>query len=353
MTVSLARGTASFRGLRADGVAEIRHDLQSLDEPGVWVVVLTFEGHLTAVRMAEIERSLHVDDVPSAPVTTPPDADLTRWRTSLGRTEYRDGVEQIRALIRRGEVYQVNLCRVMEREIAEGANLDRLALTLAEHNPARYAARIDIPEAGLDVVCASPELYLARGGDRLTSSPIKGTAPAGGRMLPKDHTENVMITDLVRNDLSSVSVPGTVAVDGLCVPEAYPGSTHLVSTVSSRLRPGARWSEILAAAFPPGSVSGAPKSSALKAIRRLEPVPRGPYCGAIGYVDNETRTARLAVGIRTFWAARDDGDRRVLRFGTGAGITWGSDPEGEWCETVLKARRLVALAELAIGGQEK
>ena len=359
---------AVFGSLRAYGVAEIRHDRACLDEPGVWVVVMTFEGHLTAARMAEVERgtesgfdtvSRFALDLLNQPGGAP---DLLnqrdgegagRWRSSLGHTAYRDGVKRIRELIRRGEVYQVNLCRVLEREIGDDVDLDRLAEILAAHNPARYAARIRLAGAGIDVVCASPELYLARDGDRISSGPIKGTAPAGGQMLPKDHTENVMITDLVRNDLSPVSVPGTVAVEGLCVPEAYPGSTHLVSTVASTLREGVRWSQILDASYPPGSVSGAPKSTALKAIQRLEPTPRGPYCGAIGYVDNETGTARLAVGIRTFWAERDTAGRRVLRFGTGAGITWGSDPEGEWCETVLKARRLVALAEEAIGGEEK
>jgi para-aminobenzoate synthetase component 1 len=99
------------------------------------------------------------------------------------------------------------------------------------------------------------------------------------------------------------------------------------------------WSQIFAATFPPASVSGAPKSSALRIIRELEPVPRGPYCGAIGWVDADHRTASLAVAIRTFWL-----DAGQLRFGTGAGITWGSDPVSEWAETELKAELLIGLA---------
>jgi para-aminobenzoate synthetase component 1 len=91
-------------------------------------------------------------------------------------------------------------------------------------------------------------------------------------------------------------------------------------------------------------VSGAPKSSALTTIRDLEPTPRGPYCGAIGWVDSDAGTAELAVGIRTFWADRDSAGRRRLSFGTGAGITWHSDPDGEWRETELKAARLIGLA---------
>jgi para-aminobenzoate synthetase component 1 len=120
--------------------------------------------------------------------------------------------------------------------------------------------------------------------------------------------------------------------------------------VAGRLRPRVGWSEIFDATFPPGSVSGAPKSSALTTIRDLEPAPRGPYCGAIGWVDADRDEAELAVGIRTFWAARDVSGRRVLRFGTGAGITWGSDPAAEWAETELKAARLVGLASSSDNG---
>ena len=137
-----------------------------------------------------------------------------------------------------------------------------------------------------------------------------------------------------------------LAVTSLLEVEEHPGLVHLVSRVRGTLsddvvRSGELWRRLLAGTFPPGSVSGAPKSSALRIIRELEPVPRGPYCGAVGWVaDGE---ASLAVGIRTFWWA-DDGTGGVLRFGTGAGITWGSDPTAEWHETELKAERLVALA---------
>jgi len=163
----------------------------------------------------------------------------------------------------------------------------------------------------------------------------------------KDHAENVMIVDMARNDLGRVAVTGSVRVSELCRVEAYPGLVQLVSTVTARLRPGTTWPELFAATFPPASVSGAPKSSALRVISELEPLPRGPYCGAIGYVDNRGRQppAALAVGIRTFWL---DGDE--LRFGTGAGITWGSQPEAEWAETELKAERLIALASAGVGG---
>jgi para-aminobenzoate synthetase component 1 len=189
-------------------------------------------------------------------------------------------------------------------------------------------------------VTASPELFLGRDGDVVESRPIKGTAPTADGLTDKDRAENVMIVDLVRNDLGVVAVSGSVDVPALCAVEEHPGLVHLVSTVRATLRPDAGWPELVAATFPPGSVTGAPKSSAVDALTRLERAPRGPYCGAVGWVDADHRRARLAVGIRTFWVREDQ-----LHFGTGAGVTWGSDPASEWDETELKARRLLAVAE--------
>jgi para-aminobenzoate synthetase component 1 len=176
----------------------------------------------------------------------------------------------------------------------------------------------------------------------MATRPIKGTGRTAADILEKDRAENVMIVDMARNDLSRVATTGGVDVPALTELEEYPGLVHLVSTVRAALVPGVTWPQIFAATFPPASVSGAPKSSALRTIRELEPVPRGPYCGAIGWVDADQQTASLAVAIRTFWL--DDGQ---LRFGTGAGITWGSDPEDEWAETELKAELLLELASRA------
>ena len=329
---------ARFGSLVARGVSAVTHDAADLTS-GFWVVVVTFEGHLTAVRMDELARA----DAPPAAARAWPELS-GEWRTSLDRTAYVRGVEEIRARIAAGTVYQVNLCRVLEHDLPEHASVTALGARLAVGNPAPYAATIDLPEAGLEVACASPEAYLVRRGDRVTSRPIKGTAATRDTLLAKDYAENVMIVDLVRHDLGHVSRPGTVEVDHLCRVEEHPGLVHLVSDVSGRLRDGVAWPEVLAASFPPGSVSGAPKHTALLAIADLEPVPRGPYCGAVGWVDADRDEAVLAVGIRTFWATRDGAGRRVLRFGTGAGITWASEAVGEWQETELKAARLVGLA---------
>jgi len=330
------QGHAVLAARRADRPVEVRHDTAALDEPGFWVVVGTFEGVWTCVRFADVT-PLDRPATPGPPRW--PAVPAGAWRSSLDGRAYRAAVSTIRELIAAGEVYQVNLCRVLEAPLPPTADLDGLAARLAVGNPAPYAARVHLPAAGLDVVCASPELFLRRRGRDVASAPIKGTGAVADDLSPKDVAENVMIVDLVRNDLGRVAEPGSVVVDDVLEVQQHPGLAHLVSTVRGRLRTGAGWADLIAATFPPGSVSGAPKSTALRTIGRLEPEPRGPYCGAIGWVDGESGDGELAVGIRTFWR-----DGAVLRFGTGAGITWGSDPDREWVETELKAARLLGLA---------
>ncbi len=322
---------AWFGGTLATGLAEVSDDPRVLDGAGWWAVVATFEGRLTCARFTDVRRA----PLPPAPAWRGPAR--AAWRSTLDEPAYVAACARVRELIAAGEVYQVNVCRVLSASIPHRADLLALAHVLAEGNPAPYGGFVRLP--GLQVVSASPELYLGRAGERVTSGPIKGTAATAADLQDKDVAENVMIVDLVRNDLSAVAVAGSVEVPRLCVVEAHPGLVHLVSTVTARLRHGVGWPDVLDATFPPGSVSGAPKSSALRAIDEVEPVPRGVYCGAVGFVDADRDTARLAVGIRTFWA-----EAGMLSFGTGAGITWGSDPRREWAETELKAARLLGLA---------
>ena len=337
---------ARFADRVAREVVDVRRGTDALDalsRDGFWAVVSTFEGAVTAVRFAVVERESTTSPPGCGPA--PGWAPLDRhWHSSLDQAAYLGAVEDVRARIAAGTVYQVNVCRVLSHALGGDADLDGLDLLLQQGNPAPHAARIRCDDAELDVVSASPELFLSRRDGRLVTRPIKGTARTVSGLLPKDYAENVMIVDLMRNDLSGVCTPGTVSVDELCVVEAHPGLVHLVSTVSGALRPGADWAQVFAATHPPGSVSGAPKSSALTAIHELETTPRGPYCGAIGWVDADAGEAELAVGIRTFWAEHDEQGQRWLRFGTGAGITWQSDPEGEWRETELKSARLIGLA---------
>src|SRR5207253_11247384 len=176
-----------------------------------------------------------------------------------------------------------------------------LGALLARRHPAPQAATVALPGAGVVVASASPELYLRRHGAVVESGPIKGTASSPQGFSAKDRAENVMIVDLVRNDLGRVCEYGSVEVPALCAVERHPGLDHLVSTVRGRLRGDVGWPEVLHAAFPPGSVTGAPKLAALDTIRKLEPVRRGPYCGAVGWVDADRRHGELNVAIRTFW----------------------------------------------------
>ncbi|MEV8390302.1 MULTISPECIES: chorismate-binding protein [unclassified Streptomyces] len=333
---------ARFGGLVAFGLRDVTHDPEALDSAGFWAVAADFEGRLTCARFDEVR----TEPVP-APVPGqwrgPAAGD---WTSSLDRDEYTKGVRRIREYIAAGDVYQVNLCRVLSAPLPapDTADVDALTALLARDNPAPYAGTIRLPAHGVEIATASPELYLSTAGRTVESGPIKGTARTAGELLEKDYAENVMIVDLVRNDLGRVCATGSVTVPALCAVEPHPGLVHLVSTVRGELDGKAGWPELLSATFPPGSVSGAPKSSALRIIEELETAPRGPYCGGIGWVDADRRTAALAVGIRTFWIDRDTAPGPVLRFGAGAGITWGSDPEGEWAETELKAARLLAIA---------
>lgn len=322
-------------GLEATGLVEVTDDPAALDRGGRWAVVLDFEGRLTAARFADWSPWLPAfdDEEPWTPVPA------GAWSSSLDEATFLAGVDDIRERIAAGDVYQVNLCRVLAAELEAATTLHGLHARLAAQHAAPYGAHVFLPGHDVDVACASPELFLSRDDDGVVSRPIKGTAPTEDALLPKDRAENVMIVDLVRNDLGRVSRPGTVEASEICVAEHHPGLVHLVSTVDGRLRPGVGWGDLLAATFPPGSVVGAPKLAALDVIADLEPVPRGPYCGAIGWIDADERTADLAVGIRTFWRTGS-----TLRFGTGGGITWDSDAAGEWAETQLKASRLLAVA---------
>ncbi|MEV5988137.1 chorismate-binding protein [Streptomyces sp. NPDC052051] len=328
---------ARFGDRVATGLLDVTHDPAALDSTGFWAVCADYEGRLTCARFREVREAPVPAPVPGS--WRGPAAD--DWTSSLDHAAYTAGVRRIREHIAAGEVYQVNLCRVLSAPIAPDADVDALTAVLARGNPAPYAGTIRLPEHGVEIATASPELFLRRAGRAVESGPIKGTGRTEADLTEKDHAENVMIADLVRNDLGRVCVTGSVTVPDLCAVEKHPGLVHLVSTIAGELRAEAGWPELLAATFPAGSITGAPKSSALRIIDALETAPRGPYCGGIGWVDADRGTGELAVGIRTFWIDRDAG---ALRFGAGAGITWGSDPEGEWRETELKAERLLAIA---------
>ena len=320
-------------GHLATDLVDVTDDLTCLDSKGFWAVVLPFEGPAVCARFTHVR--------PARPWPGPPwqGPRPEAWTTSLDRAAFRGGVAAIRSSIAAGDVYQVNLTRRLSAPWPVDADIAALGAALAEGNPAPYSAVVRLPAQGCLVASASPERFLWRDGDQVASAPIKGTAPDPSGLTAKDRAENVMIVDLVRNDLGRVCEFGSVEVPALLALEHHPGLVHLVSTVTGRLRPGMGWAEAIAATFPPGSVTDAPKVAALEQIRLLEPVPRGVYCGAVGWVDADRRRGDLNVAIRTFFV-----EEGRLHFGTGGGITWDSDPDDEWAETELKARHLLRVA---------
>ena len=323
------------------GLTDVTSDLAALDSAGFWAVVLPFDGEPVCARFATVRPAR---PWPGEPWHGPaPDT----WTSSLDRSAFEAGVRSIRESVAAGDVYQVNLTRRVSapmpsaRLVGSAGSTDIAALgaALAIGNPAPFSAVVRLPQHGVHVASASPERFLSRRGRTVSSSPIKGTATTASELLAKDRAENVMIVDLVRNDLGRICEWGSIEVPELMALEHHPGLVHLVSTVSGTLRAGLGWADAIGATFPPGSVTGAPKLAALAQIRALEPLSRGVYCGAVGWVDADRGEGDLNVAIRTFWIEDDH-----LHLGTGGGITWDSTPAGEWAETELKARRLLQIA---------
>ncbi|WP_218830558.1 aminodeoxychorismate synthase component I [Rubrivirga marina] len=278
---------------------------------------------------------------------------------ALDEAAYGGRVAAIRAHIRAGDVYQINLTAPFRF----GLDGDPLALfgALRRRQSVAYGAfvRLEAEAGGAAVASVSPELFFRvdpeGGGRTIRARPMKGTAPRGGspshddalaealRASPKDRAENLMIVDLLRNDLARVSAPGSVRVPALFEAERYETVTQMTSTVTAALRPDVGLGDVLRALFPCGSITGAPKLRAMRIIRDLEVGPRGVYCGAIGYAApggaSGLSEAAFNVAIRTAVVA--DG---VGRYDVGSGIVWDSDLDAEYAECLLKARVLTDLA---------
>jgi para-aminobenzoate synthetase component 1 len=260
---------------------------------------------------------------------------IGEWERTWTEAEYRGAIEDVRDAIARGDVYQVNLVQHLRAPFTGAARglAARLA-ALAPRHPDAFAGD------GWWVLSASPELFLARRGERIWTMPIKGTRPRGAaaelRTSSKDAAEHVMIVDLERNDLSRVCEAGTVTWPELMAPRELAGVAHMVSTVEGKLRHGVGLSEVLQATFPGGSVTGAPKIAAVDLIAELEPVGRGSSMGALGRIYGNG-DFELALTIRTFAVAESE-----IHLWVGGGIVWDSDPEAEVEESWVKARPLLA-----------
>ena len=312
-------------GRLATDLIEISHDPSCLDDGDFWAVSTTFEGAFTAAKFATVIDS-EFPDAPWVPIDS-------QWQSVPNQEGYINYVEDVRELIAQGWVYQVNACRLLSASNSN-ENLRGLFSRILSNNPAPWASYLEIPN--LNIASASPELFLERTGSRVKTSPIKGTQTLGASEFGvKDRSENIMIVDLMRNDFGIICENGTVEVTKLLYSQDHPGLQHLVSDVEGDLMQGIGWRSIFQAISPPGSVSGAPKSSAISVIADHEK-PRGPYCGALGWVQGDK--AQLSVAIRIFW--KDDS----IHFGTGAGITFSSQSQAEWDETELKAARLIKIA---------
>lgn len=266
-----------------------------------------------------------------------------RLHSNFTREGYRAAVRRVKEYLAAGDIYQANISQRFETEFLGDAW--GLYGALRRANPAPFAAYLGGPDAA--VLSASPELFLRLHGDRVETGPIKGTRPRGSdpasdralarelRLSPKDRAENVMIVDLMRNDLGKLCRIGSVETPRLFALEGHPTVWHLVSTVTGVLPSGVGGVDLMRSCFPGGSVTGAPKVRAMEIIEELEPVRRGAYCGAIGYMAfNGDMVASIA--IRTMVLSRGR-----LTFHVGGGIVADSDPEAEYQETLDKAAGLL------------
>lgn len=260
----------------------------------------------------------------------------------MERAYYLQKIEEIRDLIADGELYQVNYTQPLDVQVT--GDPQALYRYVASRNPVAHGAFIRDGERS--ILSFSPELFVRRDGARLTTRPMKGTAPRhadpaederlGQDLLAseKNRAENLMIVDLLRNDLGRLATPGSVSVDALFSLERYPTIWTMTSTVSA-LAPKASLEDVMRALFPCGSITGAPKVTAMRRIRQLEIAPRGLYCGSIGWLAPDGDFS-LNVGIRTL--VLNTAGNGV--YSVGGGIVHDSDPDQEWQECHWKARIL-------------
>ncbi|MBX6322631.1 MAG: aminodeoxychorismate synthase, component I [Rhodospirillaceae bacterium] len=283
----------------------------------------------------------------AAPLPPPPEPlGPVAIESNFTRPAYEAAVQRVIDYILAGDIFQANLSQRFAATLPQGLDAFGLYRRLRALNPAAFAAFLRFGD--VTIASASPERFLRLDGARVETRPIKGTRPRGRTPAEdaalaaqlaaseKDRAENVMIVDLLRNDLSRVCCDGSVEVPALCALQTLPTVFHLVSTVTGTLRPGLGPVDLLAACFPGGSITGAPKIRAMEIIAELEPTRRGPYCGAIGWIgfDGGMDTS---ITIRTYALS---GQR--VTFQAGGGIVADSNPAEEYDETMAKARALIA-----------
>ncbi|MEM6821225.1 MAG: anthranilate synthase component I family protein [Verrucomicrobiota bacterium] len=337
-------GGAEEWGQLEDALAEWQaHDARDLTVPEKMAVGgFTYEGNYYFEFHSSVKCVLREFCLPTLLIS---DSDVSlKLSESLGRKEFVKMVESARERIADGDIYQVNLAREFKASITD---LDPWEFFTVLNWVTEAPLAAFLPFADQWICSSSPELFLRMDGRRIETHPIKGTRPRDRDPLrdrqnafelctsEKEIAELVMITDLERNDLGKICEYGTVQVPELIKHEAFSHVHHLVSKVEGELRKGITPLSALKACFPGGSITGAPKKRAMEIIRELEPIQRGCYTGALGYFGSDG-SAQFNIAIRTCEIKGDD-----VRFFTGSGITWGSDPEKEFEETQHKAEGML------------
>ncbi|WP_050806637.1 anthranilate synthase component I family protein [Nesterenkonia sp. F] len=379
-------GTDDARLFRATHAVVVDHasgtvERQSLGEDSAWAAAVDAAAAQAVAAARQADRRPGGAEEPDLPPT------VAELAVRDSRTRHLAAIDEVLAEIREGTTYEACLTTAVTGRLVAGSagSLDVLSLyrRLRAANRAPFTQLLRFPGAGraADLLSTSPERFLSLSADGTArTEPIKGTRPRGADAAedaalrdelashPKDRAENVMITDLARNDLSIHAEPGTLRTERLCAVESYPTVHQLVSTVSARAAAGVAHADVVAAAFPPGSMTGAPKLSTLEILERLETGRRGPYAGVAGYFST-TGAADLSVLIRTLVLEHEDGAegaegagdaegaedvspaRRATRgpapgaapgtarmhLGLGGAIVADSDPAAEWEEIVAKA----------------
>lgn len=376
------------RGHERDFLRDLRHDRGDPQNGEGWVVALSYE-----FGVALLGEDPAADDVPPAfalraetvlvlnhateraEVRGPDEVSIARWLAQYGlalqatrqesqashgaktfarwhrsEREYLSDVEACRAAIREGDAYVLCLTDVAESTPVTDTPLE-LYLRLRDAGAAARGGILVTEDRAL--ISASPERFLSARGSRVATHPIKGTRPRGATPErdaelalelaadPKERAENLMIVDLMRNDLSRVCTPGSVATEGFLRVETHPRVHQLVSTVAGELRDGADIFDVIEACFPGGSMTGAPKRRAVQILASLELAPRGLYSGCFGWLGDDG-DAELAMAIRCIELRGEASQGRLARVGAGGGVTSDSVASAELAEKNLKAAPLLA-----------
>ncbi|MEE2568885.1 aminodeoxychorismate synthase component I [Pseudarthrobacter sp. J64] len=317
-----------------------------LDHVAGTVWLLALDAPDAGTWLAEAAKAVAAVGPSPEPAADPPKP-APRFTARDGELEYKAKIAEAQREIGDGNSYEVCLTTALSAEAPDGFNPWPTYLQLRRRNPAPFAAYLRFD--GVAVASTSPERFLKITSDGgMRAEPIKGTRRRGADAAadealrrdlaesPKDRAENIMIVDLLRNDLSHFAVPGSVQVSRLCAIESYATVHQMVSTIDAQLLPGTSRAEAVAACFPAGSMTGAPKISTMAILDRLENAPRGVYSGAIGYFSLNGATD-LSVAIRTLVAGSDGAGGTELSLGVGGAITADSDPADEYQEIRDKA----------------